>query len=72
MADARLTAYHMMIDDVDHECTKVVYNMAETATARVFRDWTVSSPIRVNDDHMSRFVVMEVTHHRDGLDLDGT
>ena len=50
MADARLTAYHMMIDHVDHECTKVVYNMAETATARVFRDWTVSSPIRINDD----------------------
>ncbi len=24
MADARLTANHMMIDHVDHECTKVV------------------------------------------------
>ena len=33
MADARLTADHMLIDDVNHECTKVVYNMAETARA---------------------------------------
>ena len=33
MADARSTANHMLIDDIDHECTKVVYNMAETARA---------------------------------------
>ena len=56
MADARSTANHMLIEDIDHEHTKVVCNMAETATARVFRDWTVTSPIRVNNDRMSRFV----------------
>ena len=56
MADARPTANHMLIDDIDHECTKVVCNMSETARASVFRDWAVTSPIRVNNDRMSRFV----------------
>ena len=56
MADARSTANHMLIEDIDHECTKVVYNMAETARASVFRDWSVTSPIRANNDLMSRFV----------------
>ena len=33
MADARPTANHMLIEDIDHERTKVVCNMAETARA---------------------------------------
>ena len=46
VADARMAANHMMIDHVDHECTKVVYSTLETTLPRIQRDWVELTPIR--------------------------
>ena len=61
MADARWTADHMMIDDVDdHECTKVVYSTLEKTLSRIHGDWTELTPIRSQERLMSRFVVVSI------------
>ena len=65
----------MMIDDVDHECTKVVYNTLETTLPRIHGDWTELTPIRSQERLMSRFVVVSIDRgcgSRIDLDLDGT
>ena len=74
MADARSTANHMLIEDIDHECTKVVCNMAETArvqSSEIGRSHHQSGSTTIAC-RGSSVMVVEVTHHRDGLDLDGT